>query len=107
MYSLEEVTTLTRFTCLFVLYLGGELYSGVINRIFVANPVIIGISIASIIISMLIVMYIIIVFRQRSNLLRNIRRQAQTILEYQDNSLNPPPYDFTLPSSYAGNPPMY
>src|SRR5688572_12093420 len=94
---------------LIVYYIGGELYTGDINRIFAANRVIIGVSIVSIVISVLVVMYIINAFRRRSILFRTIRRQAQTIAEYQDTCLNPPPYDFYLPiaPSYATNPPTY
>ena len=86
-------------------YIGGELYTGVIRRIFVANSVIIGVSIASIIIAMLVIMCKIVEFRRRTILIRNIRRQAQYNIECQDMFLKPPPYDFCL--SIAVNPPLH
>ena len=94
---------------LIMCYIGGELYTGVIRRIFVANSVIIGVSIASIIIAMLVIMYNIIEFQRRTILIRNITRQAQANIECQDMFLKPPPYDFCLSValSYAENPPMH
>ena len=94
---------------LIMCYIGGELYTGVIRRIFVANSVIIGVSIASIIIAMLVIMCKIIEFRRRTILLRNIRRQDQSNIECQDMFLKPPPYDFCLSAapSYAENPPLH
>src|SRR5678815_2831711 len=107
MYTIGNQYTYSLYM-LIMLYIGGELYTGVINRIFIANRVIIGVAIVSIVISLLAAIYITSTFRRQSNLFR-IVRQAQTIAQYRDTCLNPPPYDFYLPlaPSYATDPPTY
>lgn len=81
---------------------------------FVANDVIIGVSVVCVAIFLTVVISIIIAVRRRSILLRMahiraIRRQAQSIVDYPDPFPKPPPYDFSLPvaPSYTANPPPY
>lgn len=95
-------------------FTGGELFPNDGGRVFVANDVIIGVSVVCVAIFLTVVISIIIAVRRRSILLRMarvraIRRQAQSIVDYTDPFPKPPPYDFSLPvaPSYAANPPPY
>jgi len=77
---------------------------------FLANRIImIGVSTASIIISIMLIICIIKAFARRSTSFRTIRQQARIIADYRDTFLNPPPYDFSISHtpSYATNPPIY
>lgn len=95
-------------------FTGGELFPNDGDRVFVANDVIIGVSVVCVAIFLTVVISIIIAVRRRSILLRMahiraIRRQAQSIVDYPDPFPKPPPYDFSLPvaPSYTANPPPY